>query len=419
MIEPSVRPDHDAAGWLGLVIALGIGLLIGAERERRKGEGPSRAAAGIRTFTLAALLGAAGALLGAWVLASALLAVAALVAVAYARRRDEDPGLTTETALLLTAVLGALAVDQPALAAALAVMVAVLLAARAPMHRFVRDALGPAELNDLLTLAAATLVVLPLVPDRYVGPFAAVNPRTIWIIAILVMSIGAASHVALRMFGARLGLPAVGLLSGFVSSAATIGAMGACARRTPALSRPAVAGAMLSTVATFVQMAVVLGAVDPPTLLALGGALVGGGITAAAYGALFTWRSLRERDGGPVDAGTTFSVKAALVLAALIAAVLIVAAALKTWFGQAGLVAAAGIAGFADTHAAAVSVASLAAAGRLDADAAAAPILVALSTNTASKLAMAVTGGGTRFAAQVAPGLMLVAAAAWGGWWLW
>ena len=43
---------------LGFAAALGSGLLIGIERERRKGKGPSRALAGVRTFTLITVAGA-------------------------------------------------------------------------------------------------------------------------------------------------------------------------------------------------------------------------------------------------------------------------------------------------------------------------------------------------------------------------
>jgi uncharacterized membrane protein YhiD involved in acid resistance len=116
---------------LNLAVALGIGLLIGAEQERRKGQGPARAPAGIRTFSVVALAGAISVMVGgALVLAITVAGVAALTAVAYFRSRDEDPGLTTEIALVLTALLGGLAMQQPALAAGIAVALAVLLAPR-------------------------------------------------------------------------------------------------------------------------------------------------------------------------------------------------------------------------------------------------------------------------------------------------
>ena len=200
---------------LNLAVALGIGLLIGAERERRKGQGPARAPAGIRTFSVVSLAGAISVMVGgALVLAVTVAGVAALTAVAYFRSRDEDPGLTTEIALVLTALLGGLAMQQPALAAGIAVALAALLAARTPLHHFVRSVLTEAEVRDALIFAGATLVVLPLLPNQAMGPYDALNPRSIWIVVILVMAISAAGYILIRLLGARFGLPIAGLRSG-------------------------------------------------------------------------------------------------------------------------------------------------------------------------------------------------------------
>jgi len=403
--------------WTGFAVALGIGLLVGAERERRKG-GDGDAVAGIRTFAVAALLGAVGASFGTATLLLALAAVAALLAIAYARDAGSDRGLTTEVSLLLCLLLGAMAIRQPPLAAALAVALTILLAAREPMHHFVRGVLTAEELNNLLVLAAATLLVLPLVPDRPLGPFDAINPRAVWLIVILIMSIGAAAHALLRLLGSRVGLPLAGLLSGFVSSVATIGVMGTQAREQPARRRSAIAAAVLSTVATFVQMAAVLAVTDLATLRALTVPLVCGGLTAAAYGALWTWRGLRLSTPDPVQGSVVFSVRASLWLGLMIAVVLLVSAAMRVWLGDRGLAIATGIAGFADTHAPAVSVAALAAAGRVEPAATALPILMALSSNSLSKAVIARANGDRDFARPVLLGLAIVLAATWLGWWL-
>lgn len=403
--------------WTGYAIALGIGLLIGAERERRKG-GDGDAVAGIRTFAVVALLGAVGASFGTATLLLALVAVAGLLAIAYARDAGSDRGLTTEVSLLLCLLLGAMAIQQPPLAAALAVALTILLAAREPMHHFVRGVLTAEELNNLLVLAAATLLVLPLVPDRPLGPFDAINPRAVWLIVILIMSIGAIAHALLRLVGSRVGLPLAGLLSGFVSSVATIGVMGTQAREQPARRRPAIAAAVLSTVATFVQMAAVLAVTDLATLRVLAVPLACGGLTAAVYGALWTWRGLRLSTPDPVQGSVVFSVRASLWLGLMIAVVLLVSAAMRVWLGDRGLAIATAVAGFADTHAAAVSVAALAAAGRVEPAATALPILIALSSNSLSKAVIARANGDRDYAWPVLLGLALVLAATWLGWWL-
>ncbi len=401
---------------LNLAVALGIGLLIGIDRERRKGTGPDRAAAGIRTFTITSLCGAVAVVAGGeLLLAVVTVGVFALAAVAYWRASDRDPGLTTEVALVATVLLGGLAVHLPALAAGLGVIVAGLLTARTAIHRFVRSALTEDEVRDGLIFAGATLVVLPLLPDKAMGPYGALNPHTIWIVVVLVMGVSALGYVAVRLMGARFGLPLAGLVSGFVSSIATIGAMGTRARRNGKLLRPAVAGAVLSTMATMIQMAILLAVTDAATLSALSLPLACGGAAALAYGGLFTALALSHDVERQDEHGRAFSLKSALLFAALLAAILLAAAALQDRFGSAGVLVVAGVAGLADSHSAAISVASLVAGGKLDTTGAVVPVLAALTTNTVTKMVFAVTAGGPGFALRVVPGLVLVIAAAWAG----
>jgi uncharacterized membrane protein (DUF4010 family) len=194
------------------VVALGVGLLIGIDRERNKGDGPTRQAPGLRTFTLAALLGATAIAAGGEVLlAAAALGVVGFAGLSYWRARDSDPGLTTETALVLTTLLGGLAIREPAFAAGLGVAAAVLLAARSALHRFVLSVLTDEEIRSLLIFAGATLVVLPLLPDQPIGPYGALNLRTIWIVVILVMAVSALGYIAVRLVGAQFGCRSLAL----------------------------------------------------------------------------------------------------------------------------------------------------------------------------------------------------------------
>lgn len=402
--------------WLRLAVALGIGLLIGVERERRKGEGPSRAPAGIRTFSLTAVLGAVSYYLGeALLLAVAVGAVALIAIIGYQQSRGDDPGLTSEISMLLTLALGALAMKEPMLASSMGVIVALLLAARGRIHHFVSSVLTEAELHDALVLAAAALVVMPLMPDRHMGPFDAINPHALWTVVVLMLTISAAGHVALRVFGARYGLAVAGLIAGFVSSAVTVSAMGARAKQKPDLLPAAVAGAIFSTLATMVLMVAVLGVASTETLGAMAVSLACGGLMALLYSIGFLLRSIRHEVDENVSEDSTFSFGTALALGGTLAVVLLGAAALNAWLGTAGVVAAAAIAGFADTHSPAISAASLVAGGKLQAAEAVVPILVAMTTNTITKIVLAITSGGGRYAMQVIPGLLLIIVAAWFG----
>lgn len=399
-----------------LAVSLGIGLLIGAERERRKGSGPDRASAGLRTFAVTGLVGGLSVAFGGEaVLIAAALVVGALATVAYGRSRAKDPGITSEVALVATLLLGGLAVREPALAAGLAVVTTILLASRTRLHRFVGKVLTEQELHDGLLLAAAILVVLPLAPDRGLGPFGVLNPRTVWRLVIVVMAASSAGYVALRALGPRYGLPLAGLASGFVSSAATIAAMGKRFAADRGISGGAVAGAVLSTVATLVQLIALLAATSPPCLAALSRPLLWAGAVAVLYGVVFAIRGARKVSAGPIARGRAFDLKTAVFFAAAVSLVMIGAAAVSARFGERGLVFAAAAAGFADTHSPAASVAALVASGRIAPAASVLPILAALTANTVTKAVLAGMAGGRRFAAQVVPGLVLVLLAAWAG----
>ena len=400
--------------WHGFAVALGIGLLIGLERERSKGDGPTRRPAGIRTFALASLLGAVATHLGGTILlAVATAGIITLTALSYLRSHDTDRGLTTEIGLVAAPLLGALAMAEPLLAAGLAAAVAVVFAAKVPLHGFVKGALTDAEVKDGLIFAIATLVIWPLVPDRQLGPFDAVNPHDVWLLVVLMLAIGAAGHAATRLLGARYGLPVAGLAAGFVSSTATIGAMAARVSKDPASMGPAVAAAAFSTCATFLQMAVLLFTTNQATLLAIAPMLGAGAVVAAAYALVFALRPSASRDTREAEPGKAFNPGAAVGLAAMMALMLVVSAGMKDWFGEVGVIVGAAVAGIVDTHSAGISVASLVATGGLSAEAAIAPILAAMTTNAAAKIAMAISLGTRSFAVRIVPGVVLSMLAAW------
>lgn len=396
-------------------VALGIGLLIGLERERHKGSGPEREAAGIRTFALVSLLGAASMrLAGPVAVTVAGVFVAALALVGYAQRQHDDPGITTEVSLVVAFVLGALTQRDLALAAALAVVVTLLLVWRGRLHHLVRDVLTEHELHDALLFLVAAVVVLPLVPDSQVGPYDALNPFTIWRLVVIVGAINGLGYVAVRIVGPRLGLPIAGFASGFVSSTATIATMGGRASEEPALSRHAVAAAVLSTIATLIQMMIVVGATSTAALRELAVPLGAGAVVAAGYGLLFAGRAARSPAPRQLEEeGHAFDLKVPVLLAALIATVTVLSAALEHWLGKTGITVGTAAAGLADPHAASASAASFVADANITAQAAAVPILAALTANAVVKAIVARTTGGRRYGSQVGVGLVLVVAAAW------
>jgi len=400
-----------------LAAALAVGLLIGVERERHKGQGPRRAAAGVRTFTLISLAGAISLELGgppAFLLVAGVIGLFA--AISYVRTFRHDAGLTTEVAMVVTVLLGGLALNEPQIAGALAVVVTIILASRTKVHDWINNVLTDEEIRDGLVLLAAALVILPLLPAKPVDQWGVFDLRKLWTLAVLVMAINGLGYIAVRALGAKVGLALAGLFSGFVSSTATIGAMGSRAKTRAELRGGAVAGAAASSVATVVQLGIVVGLVSIPTLKILVPSLLLAGLAALGYAALFTLRSVRETSEADIAPGRPFSPKTALLFVLIVGAALAVSTALTTWLGDNGLLLATAVAGLGDTHAAAISAASLAAGGQTEVKMAAVAVLIGFSTNAISKTVVAFSLGDRRFAFQLLPGIVLMVLAAWAGW---
>jgi uncharacterized membrane protein (DUF4010 family) len=385
--------------WQSLGVALAVGLLIGAERERAKhGTGSP----GVRTFALIALVGAVAALVPTVVAAAIVAGVVLLVAVTYVRSQSADPGTTSEMAAIATLGLGALSVSRPALAVGVAVAVTVLLVSRESLHHFVRETVTDRERTDALKFFVAAFIVLPLLPDGEVGPYGVWVPQRLWLLVVLITGIGWLGYAATRLLGARRGLMVTGLAGGFVSGTATTGVMGARVRRGEAPLRRGLAGAVLASVSTLAQLVVLTALVEPRlTRHLLPAALAGGAVLA-----LEAWWLGRDdgaaQDDGDVPAGRPFALAPALVLAAIIAAVLPLAVWLEDRYGAAGSIVATAAGALADVHGASVAMATLVDDGQLGVATAAVAVGVGLATNTGSKLVVGAVAGGLRFAGALA-----------------
>ncbi|WP_374316962.1 MgtC/SapB family protein [Aquabacterium sp.] len=400
---------------MGLAVALGCGLLIGVERERRKGMGQNRAFAGMRTFTLAALTGALAQLSGyGWLVALGGLLVLLLALLSYWRDKSDDPGVTTEMALFVTYVLGVVSTEHPGVASAMGVVITFLLAARASLHRFSTELLTEEELRSALVLAGAVLVVLPLIPDQPLPMLSQVNPRDLWRLTVTLMALQMLGHVGLRVVGPKAGLVLSGLVSGFISSTATIAAMGAKAREEPGMREPYVAAALASNVATVLLMALVAASASVALLSALVLPLGAAGLTAlVAVGV--SWRKGAQAGGPLQPSGKVFKLGQTLMFAAMLTGIAAAVGWLTRLAPGAGALAVA-LAGFGDAHAAGGAVFALFAAGKLGSSQTALWMLLAMTTNSISKVAGAMVAGGFAYAWRVALGLLAMMGAGWLAW---
>ena len=413
----------DPSPVVGLLLALGIGLLIGLERERRKGEGPDRRAAGIRSFALVAVGGALARLLPEpGLVAVGGLLVAGLAAISHFKSRSGDPGLTSELALFVTYLVGVLVATEPLLGTACGVALALLLNTRTRLHRFATHVLTEQELHDGLLLCAAALIVLPLVPDRPVTWLGEINPRPLAAIAVLILALQAVSHVAVRWLGPRVGLSAAGFFAGFASSTAAIASLGRQARTRPERSGLLAAGAAWSTAATWVLAMLMAAALSFEAAYALAPIAVAGlACTTAACAGLLAWVPAGSENDqeSPLGQGGAIRIYEAVALASMLFVITLLVSYSQRWFGHAGLMLSVTVAGLADAHASVASLAALFTAGRVPRADLVLGVLLAITANSGTRLVVALVAGGRAVGMRVGAALAFGLAGAWAAWAWW
>ncbi|BCI83678.1 hypothetical protein MTY66_53030 [Mycolicibacterium sp. TY66] len=390
------------------LVALAIGLLLGLERERSHAR---KLPAGSRSFALLSLAGAVAAGFSQWAVVAGFLAVGALIALAYLRTSAEDPGTTTATAALVAYLLGALAYSRPALAVGLAVVVAGLLVSKNRIHRFARDIMTEVELEDAIKFLVVAFVILPLLPDRGLGPYGILNPEKVWLLVVLLTGIGWVGYIGVRALGPERGLLITGIAGGFVSATATTASMARLSRTTPSVRAP-LASALLASLATFVQLLIVIGVVDSHVLQRLWPPVAAGALVLVVIaGVVYRGAGLAEdnpspeQDTGAKAASRPFALRPALILAAVLTLALLVGRWGADVLGAGGTVLAAFAAGLADAHAGSVAAASLAAKGDITVDTALLAIAAALGSNLIVKTVLAFTAGGRRFGLRFLAGM--------------
>ncbi|BDU16132.1 MgtC/SapB family protein [Lysobacter auxotrophicus] len=394
----------------GLLTAIAIGLLIGVVRERGHGEGGA-IVAGIRTHAMVATAAGVAAVIGPAALAAVLLAIGALALAAYVRTRDDDPGLTGEMALLVTATLAALALIHTAVAAGLAVVSAVLLFAKHPLRRFAREVVSEREVQDALLLAASALVILPLLPDEPVDPWGVLVPSKLWKLVVLVMAVGMLGHVALRAVGARWGLPVAGFFAGFASSTAAVAGFGQRSREADELTAGAASAALLANLASLLLLVGIVATAAPALLRASAWPLAAAAVVLALGAAI----GLRRQGAAPTlpdePQARAFKLSHGLLLALMIAVVLVASAWLRSVFGDIGALATAVLVALVELHASAASIAQLSAAGGLTMTHAQWGIAALLASSAIAKTVLAFASGNRRYGLLVGGGLMGMAVA--------
>lgn len=399
--------------------ALGLGLLLGLERERKRDA--ELLFGGVRTFALIALLGALGAFVErelneGWLLLTAFVAISALVLVSYMTSAARGAlGITTEISALLAFIVGALcAWDRVGVASVTTVVCLLLLTLKDYLHRLARRV----ELEDVeatLTFAVISIIILPLLPNDTFGPapLNVINPYKIWLMVVLIAGLNFLGYVLVKVLGNEHGLLVTGILGGLVSSTAVTLSFSQRSRQEPAMSSAFVLAIVASWTVMFLRVVVMVALVNP-SLAALLGLPLGLTAVVGALIALILWKRSRSQETGVVTAGANpFELGEAIKFGLLFGVVTVVAKAAEVYLGETGLYLAGAVAGLTDVDAISLSMANLATTDLENLRIAARTIVIAVLSNTLVKTGMALFWGtpALRRTLLLATLLILIAAA--------
>jgi len=376
--------------------ALGLGMLIGMERERTQGTEPTFA--GVRTFSLVALFGAIAVFAGEqsglhWIVGLAFLAILALVVSAYyITARSGEIGATTEVSVLITFFVGGIcAWGEVGVAGAITVVAMLLLALKGWFHDLA-SRIEPSDVEATLKFAIITLIILPLVPDTNYGPegLEVINPYKTWLMVVLIAGLNFVGYILVKVLGKEHGLGITGLLGGLVSSTAVTLSFSQRSRTEPHLAPVLALAILLAWTVMFFRVVVEVGVVNfsLARALVLGMALMG---AVSLVICLLLWRRGRSTEKAEVESGNNpFELRDAIKFGGLFAVVIFIASAAQLYFGDSGLYLAGALAGLTDVDAIALSMANLAQQDPSSSGAAARTIVIAVISNTMVKCGMTI-----------------------------
>lgn len=393
------------------LISLAIGLLIGLERERT----PS-AKAGLRTFTLVALLGTLAAMLSEkiglpWLLVAGWLVVGAMIIAAYVNSpaEENDPGTTTVAALLMCYGLGALIwYGYATLAIMLAIGTTTLLYFKSEL-RGMSQRLTRRDLVSILQFSVLTFVILPILPDQSYGPYGAFNPHQAWVMVVLISGLSLAGYVALHWLKQGYGAAVLGFFGGLVSSTATTLVYARHGRNNANMVHLSAVVILIANLVVLVRLSVLCSVVSPalvPHLLPVLGIGLLFGITSTLIG----WGKLRTSSTLPMpEIANPTEIHAALGFGLLYVVVLLSSAWLSDLAGSKGLYAVALASGLTDVDAITLSSLHLLDLGKLSAEQTVTGIALACLANLAFKFGLVVFIGGASLARHVIAGFLATA----------
>jgi uncharacterized membrane protein (DUF4010 family) len=250
-------------------------------------------------------------------------------------------------------------------------------------------------LRAALLLLVMTFVLLPLLPNRTVDPWQAINPHQIWLLTILIAALSYAGYLAVRLAGGRNGLLFAGSAGGLVSSTTVTWTFARLAKQHPKAMTEFLAGIVGSWSVSFLRVIAVATAVSPPLGFLLAQVLAGALLLLGLATGLLYWRAGTHAEDAPLQLKDPFELGVVLRFASLLTFILVAVKFASSWFGQGGIISLAAISGAADIDPILLSMAQ-AVGHSVNRDDAALAILVAIAANTAAKCVLGGAFGGVR-----------------------
>ncbi|ULJ71129.1 MgtC/SapB family protein [Rhizobium gallicum] len=402
-----------------LGVALAIGLLVGVERgwQERDVRAGGRTA-GIRTFALTGFLGGIAGTLHSVIGPFLPATIAALLGLVYIAgnwletQEDEDYSITSVVAALAVFGLGVLAaVGDIVTAAASGVVMTIILAARHSLHGFLRGMTWP-ELRSALVLLAMTVVALPLLPDRPLDPWGALNPFSLWVLTITIAALSFAGYLAIKLTGTTRGILLAGAAGGLVSSTALTLSFARYSKQAPQGSTHLAAGAAVAGALSFARVLVIGSAFSLDLLAPLAAGLIPAIIGFMIAGVFWVWRSGSAREVPEIELKNPFELRMVFSFAALLGLISLISKMAIDYIGASALYAVAAISGLVDVDAITLSTARLMGTA-INVKTAADVILIAVAVNVITKAVLAFTAGTREYGVALA--LASAVAVAMGG----
>jgi uncharacterized membrane protein (DUF4010 family) len=372
-----------------MAVSLGIGLLVGIEREW------SNKDLGARTFALVALLGTVAALFAPSMAIVSFVGVFLIVVFANARSLIVDRSLeaTTSAALLVIFVLGAMAgVGHLFTPVAAAILMTMLLAWKVELHRFA-GGLQPAEIRSAVLLGLLGLVVYPVLPDRFIDRWELINPRQAWITVVVIAGIGFINYVLLKLYGTR-GVYLSGFLGGFVNSSAAAVELAKPLSAGGTSSGVAEAAFLLTIVAMFARNLLILALFSPFAVRTAAGPLL-----AMAVVALIFVRSARRRVGDSpteIHLESPISLKRVLNFALLFLIIQSVSTLGERYLGKFGFLAISALGGLISSASTSAAAANMVGHGQMQASLAGQGVVLASVASALINLPLIYRNAGNR-----------------------